>query len=146
MLDNQQNSNKEGIMGYDSLFPKPGGGSPSPAGPATPAGPAAPGGGLPGEGGQPGTTPPSAQAIIDQFVQYAKSEGIPPEEVVEMIMEAIIAAGYTPPPEEKVAELVNASYKGTPSSVPGQTPGGPGGAPTAPPAGSPGGGASLPLQ
>ncbi len=131
-------------MAFESLFPKAGGGSPAGNAPAPAAAP--PGGGLPGGEGGPGTAPPSAQAVIEQFVQYAKSEGIPEEEVVSMIMEAIIAAGYTAPPEEEVAKIVAESYKG--AGAPSPTPGGPAGpAPTAPPQGGlPGGGQQVPLQ
>lgn len=135
-------------MAFDGLFPKSGGSTPAqaPGGASAPAAiPGGPGGGLPG--GAPGATPPSAQAIIDQFVAYAKSEGIPEEEVVEMIMEAIIAAGYQPPPEDQVAKLVSASYKGSPEGGPAPAGGLQGGAPTAPQAsGPPGGGTVLPLQ
>ena len=129
-------------MPFNELFPQAGGGSPSPGG--APAQAPAQGGGLPGAEGQPGQTPPSAQAVIDQFVAYAKSQNIPEEEVVGMIMEAIIAAGYQPPPEEKVAEMVNKSYQSTPAAA-GPAPGGPmGGAQTAPPAQGPAGG-GVPL-
>lgn len=125
-------------MAFDNMFPKPGGGSPAP----TRSAPA------PGGAGTPGTPAPSAQAMIEQFVQYAKSENLSEEEIVEFVMEAIIAAGYQPPPEEEVARLVSEAYKGAPAGAPAQTPGGPaGGAPTASPAGGlPGGGAQLPLR
>lgn len=124
-------------MAFESLFPKAGGGSPARNTSAAPGGAA-----LPGEGG-PKQVAPSAQAVIQQFVEYAKSEGIPEEEIVSMIMEAIIAAGYQAPPEEEVARMVSEAYKG--AGAP--TPGGPaGGASTAPPARGLPGGQQLPLQ
>ena len=93
------------MPGFNSLFPQSGGGSPSPA---LASAPAAGGGGLPGAAaaGGPGKPAPSAQAVIDQFVEYAKSQDIPEEEIVGMIMEAIIAAGYQPPPVEVGAKMV----------------------------------------
>lgn len=101
-------------MAFDQLFPQTqpqNQAQPAPEGAGTPAGLP---GGAPGQGKG---TPPSAIAMIEQFVKYAKSQNMQPDEIVELIMSAITSAGYQAPPEEKVRQLVNQFYAESPGGT-----------------------------
>ncbi len=97
---------------FDELFPQ--GQGPAQA-PPVQGGPAPAQGPMPTQGRG---IPPSAEAIIRKFVEFAKSQAEPMslEEIVEMIMSAIVAAGYQIP-EEKVTELITKYYNETPEGA-----------------------------